>query len=286
MNKNLPVKERGLDFIKSILPKNYITLKMNEGEFDQLEESILKEEKLKLKFFLRNKNFEWRELAFVICCIRERDELAEGFEYNLNKKLILSCLSKNRKMIDHFISKGANSFTKSLMNACRVGDLEVAKLLISKGAKNFQRAFSNACSSGNKELVEWIIKLGKVKNWNDGLNRASSVGNKEIIEMMIEKGAISWDTSLSSACAVGCIEVAQMMIEKGAKDINDALYWACKSGNKEIVEFIISKGATDFDDALGIPFFLLIFISISFQFHSIIFYLPRWSCSIWKSRDL
>ena len=256
--------------INSILPKNYLKdyellgIK-REKEFEKMIELIFfafqhlpNEEKEEnehqqkieeLKKFLRRKNVKWLELCFQCCCIIDFDEMIKLIRLDLNKKFCLSCLTQNKRLIEQFISLGANSWNQALKKASHSGNMEVVELIISKGANNFNDALKYACSSGNKEVVELIFSKG-VNNPNNAFFEACKNGNKETIEYLISKGADDWDSALSGACYFGEIEMIEMIISKGADDWDKALVAACTSGNIEVAKKMIKYGANNLDDCL------------------------------------
>ena len=154
-----------------------------------------------------------------------------------------------------------------LMDASRLGNLEILKFSIERGADiNYkmgnQTALIEASAGGHLEIVKYLVENG-AEDINNALMSASASGHLETVKYLIENGAninitnhLTDRTILMTAVRNGNLEVVQYLIECGA-DVNAksrsgeiALIIASIRGYCEIVKCLAENGANDINDAL------------------------------------
>ncbi len=161
---------------------------------------------------------------------------------------------------------GVTSGLNDLMEASRLGHIEVVQALINKGADlNAKRtdgvtALMIASDKGYKEVVQALLDKGADVNAKktDGVTAliiASQNGHQEVVQSLIAKEAdvnakrTDGVTALMIASQNGYQEIVQSLIAKGA-DVNakrtdgvTALMVASQNGHQAVVQSLLAKGA-------------------------------------------
>ncbi|MBW5390753.1 ankyrin repeat domain-containing protein [Brachyspira hampsonii] len=172
-----------------------------------------------------------------------------------------------------------NNDEKTLIEACKKGDLETAKKLIRTGTdvntKDDKRvsALMYAVKSGNLDLIKELVRFGADIGYYYGSSddRGKSVnidiaffaienGNNDIIEYLLSKGANPNDF-LFFAIYKNDINRVKEFIKKGA-DANYYLPYASERGNVAIMQELIKAGADDFNNSLRRAIFEYIYQDI------------------------
>lgn len=111
-----------------------------------------------LKENIKNKKFKYN-----ICCnaIRYEQYILINYLIHLdptfcNGGLQLCAALNYRKMMDYFISKGANDWNGAMINAVENNHGEIIKYMIFMGADNFLEAILTAIKNNNLELLLFL----------------------------------------------------------------------------------------------------------------------------------
>ena len=134
---------------------------------------------------------------------------------------------KHRKKI-------VESYGKALVDACRLGDLDVAEVLIRRGADVETR----------DDLLEY-----------SALHWAAIEGHVDVAKVLIQNGAdmsaVDWEkqTALHFAAKEGHVDIVKVLIQNVA-DVNavdewksTALHWAAEKGHVDVAKVLLQKGA-------------------------------------------
>jgi hypothetical protein len=90
-------------------------------------------------------------------------------------------------------------FELSIVEACKLGDLEIAKIIIDTGrvsSVNVQNGFHFACAGGHAPIVKWLVETGHIStlpgHWNvnfgcPDLNAAGKNGHKDLVYWLLSR---------------------------------------------------------------------------------------------------
>lgn len=103
----------------------------------------------------------------------------------------------------------------SLVNASKLGHLDVVKFLIEHGATDpFNAGLIHAAKAGHLDVVKFLLETDP-QDINKALGAAASSGHKDIIDYLIEKGANDWTSALDKAAEGGHANLVRFFYAKG-----------------------------------------------------------------------
>jgi len=199
------------------------------------------------------------QLAFLTKC--EEDLLKFFLKYDISKFITQQFLKQhitniNTKMITFFASellKDETQHNDILLEACRVGNLDLVKFLVntSTNAQSIiDSAFARACQYGHFDLVQFLVEHGADVNTaelNFSVIRVPCHLKMNIVKYLVECGMnISSNALLYSACKRDCLDIVKYLVEHGANIHlhNDlALQIASEYGSLSVVVYLVENGA-------------------------------------------
>jgi ankyrin repeat protein len=158
-----------------------------------------------------------------------------------NSGLMGAVSAKNKKLIEYFISLGANDFNTSVYVASSNNDKELVDYFLNKGGST-EEAMGGAVIGNHKDMIEYLLEKGAtIEDLNYALMNAKT---PEMVDFLKEKGANNFEKGLSRA---GTKEMIDKFISMGAKNVNSALQNYVQKHHRnttEIVNYLIDLGAT------------------------------------------
>lgn len=153
---------------------------------------------------------------------------------------------------------GPDIYYRSVMSACRYGNLNSVKWLYSicHDYFNIDDAMSNACKGGHLKIAKWLYNVldcdlmihKNFPNKNFPMRMASANGHLRVVKWLYKMGCDPTESnhwSFSLASANGHLRVAKWLYSIGSQptaDDNFGIRWASRNGHLDVVKWLYSIG--------------------------------------------
>ena len=156
-------------------------------------------------------------------------------DFSINPVAFKSITSRDNKARYEYLMKIEKN--EGLVNGAKEDKKKLVEYFLSLGADDYNGAMNFAAHGGHMDIVKLMLSLG-AHDYNWAMRLASRGGHMDIVKLMLSLGANTYNSAMRLASRGGHIDIVKLMISLGANDYNGAMRLAAYGGHMDIVELL------------------------------------------------